>query len=326
MATIYDVARRARVSTYTVSSVLNQSAKVSPELTQRVMEAVRELDYQVNELARSLQKRETHTVGMLIPDIANPFYAKVVRGVEDRLREAGYMLLLGNTYNNVSEQSRYVALFRARQVDGLLLFVSPGEDRELESLLARRKPIVFVGRRPVGVIADSVSADNRKGTALAIAHLAGRGHRRIALLNGQRGLSSSRERTAGWKQALHAAGLRAPESLHAWGDWTAECGYAEAMRFLTNRRPPTAIFAANFLMMTGVLQALRDLGLRCPDNVQVMSSDDSEWLDVFQPTVSTVAQPSYQMGTDAANLLLQRLSSPDKECEQIVLTPELKIR
>lgn len=326
MATIYDVAQRAGVSTYTVSSVLNQSARVSPKLTRRVLKAVRELDYTVNALARSLQTRQTRTVGMLIPDIANPFYAKVVKGVEDTLRDAGYSLLLGNTYNRIEEQSRYVTLFRSRQVDGLLLFICAGEDRELQALVSQGKPVVCVGRKPVGLRADSVSADNRKGTELAIAHLAGKGHRRIGLINGTRGLSSTADRTEGWKQALRAAGLRAPASLHVWGDWNAESGYSAAIQFLELAQPATAIFAANFLMMTGVLKALKEKQLVCPAEVEVVSSDDSEWLDVFQPPISTVVQPSYQMGARAASLFLKRLTSPAKRCEHIVLAPELRLR
>src|ERR1041385_4189851 len=131
MPTIYDVAKRARVSTYTVSSVLNRSAHVSAELTKRVMDAVQELDYTINDLARSLQTRKTKTIGMLIPDIANPFYAKVVRGVEDVLRASGYSLVLGATYNQREQQSRYLAVFRSKQVDGLLLFISPGDDSDV---------------------------------------------------------------------------------------------------------------------------------------------------------------------------------------------------
>jgi LacI family transcriptional regulator len=326
MATIYDVARKARVSTYTVSSVLNQSARVSPELTKRVLKAVRDLDYTMNALARSLPMRQTRTVGMLIPDIANPFYAKVVRGVEDKLREAGYSLLLGNTYNRVDEQSRYVALFRSRQVDALLLFVCAGDDPELRSFLSKGKPVVFVGRKPIGLEADSVSADNRRGTEMAVAHLLGKGHRRVALLNGQRGLSSTKDRTDGWRRALRAAKLGAPAALHAWGDWTADGGYLAAWRFLQQAEPPTAVFAANFLMMTGVLKLLQEQGLACPRDVEVMSSDDSEWLDVFQPPVSTVVQPSYDMGAEAARLFLERLHTPKKKLEHIVLQPELRIR
>lgn len=326
MATIYDVAKRAGVSTYTVSSVLNRSAYVSPELTKRVMEAVRELDYTINDLARSLQTRKTRTVGMLIPDIANPFYAKVVRGVEDELKKAGYSLILGSTYNNLAEQSRCIAVFRSKQVDGLLLFVAPGDESDIGSLIEAKKPVVFVGRVPLQVKADSVSADNVKGVYLAISHLAAKGHRRIALINGQAGLSSSKDRVNGWRKALRKAGLPAPKEYVHHGEWTAASGYECASALLDLPEPPTAIFTANFLMMTGVLKALQDRKLKCPRDVEVMSSDDSEWLDVFEPRISTVIQPSYEMGAEAARLLLKRIKEPNRAFEQIVLPPQLMIR
>jgi LacI family transcriptional regulator len=245
MPTIYDVAKRAGVSTYTVSSVLNRSAYVSPELTKRVEEAVRELDYTINDLARSLQTRKTRTVGMLIPDIANPFYAKVVRGVEDVLKTAGYSLILGSTYNDREEQVRYLTVFRSKQVDGLLIFVAPGDDTEVRLLVESRKAVVFVGRKPIDLNADSVSADNIKGTQMAVAHLAKRGHRKIALLNGQEGLSTSIERVSGWKRALSRAGSSAPERYLYYGDWTAASGYAGTIDLLDLPEPPTAIFSAN---------------------------------------------------------------------------------
>ena len=171
MPTIYDVARRAGVSTYTVSSVLNRTAYVSPELTKRVMAAVQEVDYTINALARSLQTRKTLTIGMLIPDIANPFYATVVRGVEDVLKRAGYSLILGSTYNDRDEQARYIGVFRSKQVDGLLLFVAPGDDAEIRALVEAKKAVVFVGRVPIDLNADIVSADNAKGAQLAVLHL-----------------------------------------------------------------------------------------------------------------------------------------------------------
>jgi LacI family transcriptional regulator len=326
MPTIYDVARRAGVSTYTVSSVLNHTAYVSPELTRRVQEAVRELDYTVNDLARSLQTRKTKTVGMLIPDIANPFYANVVRGVEDVLKASGYSLVLGATYNQHKEQSRYLAVFRSKQVDGLLLFISPGEDSEVRALVKAKKPVVFVGRTPIDLKADSVSADNVRGTQLAVAHLISKGHQRIALVNGQEGLSTSLDRVAGWRKALKKAGRPAAAELMVHGDWTAASGYAAALQLLEAPEPPTAMFAANLLMMTGVLKALREKNVRCPEDVEVMSSDDYEWLDVFQPRISTVAQPSYAMGTQSAELALKRIKAPNRRFEQIVLAPELVIR
>jgi len=326
MSTIYDVAKRARVSTYTVSSVLNRSASVSPELTKRVQDAVRELDYTINDLARSLQTRKTRTVGMLIPDIASPFYAKVVRGVEEVLKAAGYSLILGNTYNDREEQVRYLGVFRSKQVDGLLLFVAPGDDSEVRALVEAKKAVVFVGRTPIDLNADSVSADNALGTQMAVAHLAGKGHRRIALVNGQAGLSSSAERVNGWKRALKKAGAAAPKEYVYHGDWTAASGCAGTITFLELPARPTAIFTANFLMMTGVLKALQERRLRCPQEVEVMSSDDSEWLDVFEPRISTVAQPSYEMGTESAKLLLDRIKEPNRRFEQIVLRPQLMLR
>ena len=326
MSTIYDVAKSAGVSTYTVSSVLNRSAYVSPELTKRVQDAVLKLDYTINDLARSLQTRKTRTIGMLIPDIASPFYAKVVRGAEDVLKGASYSLILGNTYNQNEEQSRYLAVFRSKQVDGLLLFISPGEDRDVRALVKAKRPVVFVGRTPIDLKADSVSADNAKGTQIAVERLISRGHRRIALVNGQAGLSSSAERVQGWKRALKKEGFPAPKELVVHADWTAEAGFAKASDFLNLDKPPTAIFAANLLMMTGVLRALKERKLRCPQDVEVMSSDDSEWLDVFEPRISTVAQPSYLMGAKSAELLLKRIKSSSRRFEQIVLEPELMIR
>lgn len=326
MATIYDVARLAGVSTYTVSVVLNRSASVSAELTQRVEQAVRDLDYTPNALARSLQTRETKTVAMLIPDIASPFYAKVVRGVEDRLRRDGYSLLLGNTYNSAEEQARYVAVFRSKQVDGLLLFVAADGEEDAQRLVASRKPVVFVGRAPQTFEADCVTADNVQGTRLAVEHLIGQGHRRIGVITGQKTLSTSIDRVSGWRAALRAHKLPAPAACVAEADWTEDGGCRAAHALLALTPPPTALFAANFLMMTGVLRALQERGLRCPEDVEVASSDDSDWLDVFDPPITTVVQPSHAIGEQSADLLLRRIAAPQSPVERIVLAPELRVR
>src|SRR5690348_4971339 len=275
MPTIYDVARRARVSTYTVSAVLNRSAYVSPELTERVHAAVHELDYTINELARSLHTRKTRTAGMLIPDIANPFYAKVVRGVEDVLKQSGYSL-----YNDAAEQTRYLGVFRAKQVDGMLLFVAPRAEEELQPLVAAQKPVVFVGRTPSQIKADSVSADNLYGTRMAIEHLIAKGHKTIALLPGEILVSTGADRVAGWRSALESARLAAPSQLIGACKWSAESGFQATQELLSRRPRPTAIFAANFLLLTGALRAIQDADLRVPKDIEVMSSDDPECVDV----------------------------------------------
>lgn len=326
MPTIYDVAKLAGVSTYTVSSVLNRSARVSKELTDRVLRAVEQLDYTPNEVARSLQTRRSRTIGMLIPDIANPFYAKVVRGVEERLKQDGYTLVLGNTYNDAAEQTRYLNLFRARQTDGLLVIMAAGGQAEIQKLIVERRPVVFVARDPGGMEADCVAADNQRGTELAMHYLLGKGHRRIGIVVGQLELSTSADRVAAWKESLKQAGLSTAPTLVGEADWTYEGGNRAALEMLRQSERPTAIFAANFLMMTGVLAAVRELQLRCPDDVEIVTSDESEWLDVFDPPISTVVQPSFEMGERAAGLLLDRIANPARPPRRVILTPELHVR
>lgn len=326
VATIYDVAKLARVSTYTVSCVVNQSAPVSPELTARVRKAIEALDYTPNAVARSLQTRNTKTIGMLIPDIANPFYARVVRGVEDRLSKDGYSLLLGNTYNSTEAQTRYLNLFRGRQVDAMLLFITSGSEKALDRIATDRRPVVAVGRVPDKFPCDTVSADNVTGTRLAMDYLLGKGHRRIGIVAGELSLSAARDRVTGWRQALRARRIKVDENLIQEADWTQEGGHQAALRLLDLSPAPTAIFAANFLMMTGILRACKERGVAVPQTVEVASSDDSEWLDVFSPPITTVVQPSYEMGEAAADLALARLAKPDRKYQQIVLAPSLRVR
>lgn len=326
MATINDVAKRASVSTYTVSAVLNRSARVSPELTKRVLDAVRELDYTINSVARSLQTRTTQTIGMLLPNIANPFYAKLVRGAEEVCRRHNYSLLLGNTNESAEEQLRYLTVFRSKQVDGFLMCIAAGEEDDWAVLLEKKIPVVFTGRRPIMRDVDAVVADNELGTKLAVDHLLSKGHRRIGMLLGQETLSVSKERMIAWTASLVGAGVTPDLSCVKHGDWSAQRAYEQTLELLALDRPPTAMFTSNFLMLTGCLKALQETGVRVPERVQVMSSDDSEWLDVFEPKISAILQPSQQMGSLSAELLFDRLADPDRPTRQILLKPELKVR
>jgi LacI family transcriptional regulator len=326
MATIYDVARRAGVSTYTVSVVLNRSAKVSDELTQRVLRAAEELDYRINRIASSLQTRRTQTVGMLIPDIANPWYARVVRGVEDVLTANHYSLFLGSTRDEAAVQARYLDVFDARQVDGTLIFLAPDSEEDLARLSRKRAPVVFVGRRPKKLEGDTATADNRLGAGLATAHLLGKGHRRIALITGPQSLTVFQDRVKGWRAAFRKNGAAAKSEYNREADGTQAGGYRETMALLELDEPPTAYLAGNLMMMMGVLKALKEKRVRVPKEAEVMSSDDSEWLDAFSPPISVVEQPSYALGVEAAQLLLRRLQAPKRAFEHVVLRPALKIR
>jgi LacI family transcriptional regulator len=328
MATIYDVAKRSGVSIATVSAVLNRTAYVSPELTKRVKQAVNEMDYTINHLAHSLQTRTTRTIGMLIPDVANPdpFFGQVVRGAEDVFRKKGYLLILGHTYNRVDEQSRYLSAFRSRLVDGILLFQAPGEDSELDRVLKAKKPVVFVGRIPKEVSADIVATDILCGTQMAVSHLLQRGHTRIGLVTVAASLSVSSLRIEGWRKTLRRHGVPIHDNYVVLGDLSSDSGKQAALQLLDLPEPPTAIFADNLVTATGILRGLEERKLRIPEDIEILSSDDAEWLDVFRPAITTIMQPSYELGAQSAELLLKRIRHPKRAYQKILLKPALKIR
>lgn len=326
MATIYDVAKRARVSTATVSAVINGTAYVSPELTARVNDAVKEaLDYTINAIARGLQIRKTNMIGMLVPDIAEPVYSVMVKGVEAALKSAGYSLLIASTHNQAEEQSRYLRLLRSKQVDGMLALLAFDAEEELAELVAAHRPLVFIARRPK-FEADCVLVDNVAATREAVSHLLGRGRKRVALVVGPRSLAVSQDRIEGWRQAHREHGAQADDALIAEGDYTTESGETAMQAYLALGEPPDAVFATGFLMMTGCLGVLRSRGVAVPDAVELMTWSDSPLLDVFDPPISTVQQPSYEMGVKAAELLLERIERPEAKPRTIVLPAELRIR
>ena len=328
MPTIYDVAKKAEVSIATVSAVLNRTAYVSPELTKRVKAAVQELDYTINHLAHSLQTKSTRTIGILIPGEGSPdpFFGEVVRGAEDFFRKKGYLLMLGHTYNHVEEQSRYLSAFRARMVDGVMLFQAPGEDAELMRMIEKKRPVVFVGRVPSDSAADVVANDIAAGTKLGVEHLIRRGHERIGLATIEKSLSVSALRIEGWKRALNAKGLTPDPALIVKTEMLIESSRAAAQELLRQNPRPTAIFADNLMITIGVLEAVLGEGLRCPEDVELLSSDDAEWLNVFEPKISTIVQPSYELGARAAELLLKRIRHPRRAFEKLMLKPKLRVR
>ena len=263
---------------------------------------------------------------MLIPDIANPFYGKAVRGAEHELRNSGYSLILASTYNSRDEQARVLSVFRAKQLDELLIFMAAGGEEDAKKLLEWNKPAVFLGREP-RFAADSVTADNIKVGRLATEHLVKRGHKRIAIIIGQLVLRVSQDRVDGWKRVLKKHKLSAPGNYILEGDWTEDSGHHGTHELLALDPPPTAVFCSNFLVMAGALRALKERGLRCPGDVELVSADDSTWLDVFQPPITTVATPSYEIGMEGARLLLRRIKKKAGEhVERIVLQPKLIAR
>jgi LacI family transcriptional regulator len=326
MATIYDVAKRAGTSVATVSAVVNNSAYVSPELRERVEIAITELDYNPNLVARSLAKKKTFTIGMLIPDIANPFFPEVVRGAEDKAKEAGYTILLGNSDNRSDMEETYLNLFFSKQVDGILLIKGSEElsDNFRQKLEDTGTPLVLVDRESESIKADSVVADDVGGARTAVDHLIALGHQRIGIITGFPNVSTSKGRLQGYRKALQSHQLEYDATLVEAGDYGTESGYRAGVRLL--QQEPTAVFVTNFLMTVGFMKALEEAGLRCPEDVAVVSYDDFMWSEFFRPRLTGVEQPKYQIGYQSTELLLRRLADKQKKTEKIVLENRLRIR
>lgn len=325
MATIRDVAEKADVSTATVSAVLNRSSYVSPELTTRVKKAVAELDYFINEVARSLQTRKTRTVGILTPNISNPHIANLVRGAEERLKRSGYSILLGITYDLLKEQARILSLFQAKLVDGLLVCSAPGPEDDLIRIVESKKPVVFLARPPQTFEADSVSMDHLKSSRMVMEYLISKGHSRIGVITVSLSLSVGVRRVEGWRRALQKAGLSVDQRYIVEAGASAEEARRATLQLLDLDPRPTAIYIGTIAMLPGVLGALRERNLS-PDDVQIVTSHDSELLDYMSPPITGLHHSPREMGIAAADLLLKRIRHPNRPFQKIVIRPKLNIR
>lgn len=325
--TLRDVARHAGVSIATVSATINQTAYVSPELQERVRQAIADVSYHPDGIARSLKKRATQTLGLIISDITNPFFTALVRGIEDAANARGHAVILCNTDERLDKERAYLGLLRSRRVDGLIIAPAGAAEDYHRFFLDVQTPLVFIDRRIPTVPADAVVVDNVAGARQAVEHLLGLGHRRIGAITGLPQISTTHERIQGYREALVSAGVPVDPELMRDGHSRLEGGYRAAGVLLALPRRPTAIFATNNLMAIGLMRAVADQGLRCPDDLSVVCFDDFEWASVFRPRLTTVAQPTYEMGARAVELLFGRLdgASPDGPRE-VVLSPTLVVR
>lgn len=326
MANIYDVARRARVSVATVSAVINDSAYVSPHLTARVEGAVRALGYKPNLLARSLAKQQSHMLGMVVPDIANPFWPEVVRGAEDRAHAAGYTLLLSNSDDDPIKEALYLNLFLAKRVDGILLAKAPAPlSRDLSAQIrGSRMAVVQLMRVTPGCGSDAVVLDDEDAAYEAVSHLLRLGGRRIAMLSGPPAVMTAARRCAGYKRAMKDAHVKVDPALQYAGDFRVRSGYEGGLVLL--KRRPEAVFIANYLMAVGFMKALRQYQLRCPQDVAIVTCDDHPWLESFSPQLTTVNFPKYELGSEGARVLIERLAKPNSPPQRIELRSALTIR
>jgi LacI family transcriptional regulator len=328
--TMVDVARLARVSVATVSAVVNGKRGVSEERRKRVQDAMSALDYHPDHVARSLKIGRTNVIGTVVPDIGNLFFLEVVQGLETEALLHGYSLILCNSGGDPQRERSQLSTLFSRRVDGVVLACTDSSSA-YDGLIRRRFPLVFVDRVPVGFSRGAVVSDNIHGAYEATRHLIALGHTRIAIIAGDLRLSVGVDRVEGFRQAMQEARLLVREEYFCRGDFQIESGYACGCDLLRLPEPPTAVLSCNNKMTLGLMRAVGELRVPCPGRVSVLGFDDFEWAANFSPRLTTVAQPTQEIGRQAMKMLLGKLQpssdAGDPPADSLIkLKTELRIR
>lgn len=322
--TIQQVAKKAGVSTATVSRVLNDSPLVTNELKVRVRVAIEQLGYYPNRSARNLRTKKVHKVGVLFADISNPFFTSVLTGIESTLQQAGYILLLGNSNENPQIEQLHLNAFLEEGVAGIIFAPTTNSRTRYEKVLGFGIPMLTIDRVVEGLKVDTVTINNVDAAYHATNHLLKLGHRDVAFISGPENMSTSRFRQLGYQQAMRDAGRLATQIVS--GNFRQDGGYDAMQVLIKEVHRPTAIVVANNLMTLGAIQCIHEHGLAIPEDIAVVGFDDMPWAATIQPPLSVIAQPTFEMGTVAAKLLLDRIQNPDHPIQRITLETQLIIR
>jgi DNA-binding LacI/PurR family transcriptional regulator len=331
MATIKEVAAAAGVSIGTVSHVITGSVAVSSQLRARVQAAVKKLDYHPNHVARSLKTSRTHTLGIIVPDLTISFYPQVIRGAETAALKRGYALMAVNSTDSVERQKTLLSLLRSQQVEGILLVLAaaPTSLVEMSRLMEAGIPLVCLDRIPEKILVDSVSVEDTSAAEMGVDHLLSMGYRRIAITTGPLSLMNERQRLLGYEQSLKRAGIAVRGELIWQGNVRPEDVAALCCKHLRDlAKLPDAIFCTNGPTALGVLRALRDSGLKTPEDLGFVTFDELTVEDLFTPAITTIVQPAYEIGFRAAEILLTRIEQKESGGKPVAirLPAALKIR
>jgi DNA-binding LacI/PurR family transcriptional regulator len=324
--TVKEVALRAGVSTATVSRALSGSAGVREPLRSRILEVARSLSYRPNRAARDLRVRSSRAVGVLIPDIENPFFTSLVCGIEDALGKTDYSLLLASYNEDPDQETRRLEVFRAEGVRGLIFAASRAPSSLYTELEKSGMAMVAVSRSRPRSNFDQVTVANRDGAHAATAHLIQLGHKRIAIINGPLEFTTAFDRQAGYEDALHESGMTVDEKLVVHCPFKQSAGYSAMLQLLESANPPTAVFAGSNLLTLGALQAIHERHLAIPDQMAIVGFDEMPWAMSLRPPLTTIAQPAFEAGRAAAELLLARVREPSMPRRQVVLETRLIVR
>jgi LacI family transcriptional regulator len=326
MPNLLDIAKRAGVAPITVSRVINNSGYVSQVTRERVEAAVKELGYVPNTIARGLRSKRTHTLALVVTDITNPYFTSMARGVEDVAGASNYTVIYCNTDESEAKEEKYANMLAQRQVDGVLLVPSCGNVKTIQFLKSNDIDVVVLDRRVSGEGADVVYSDSKNGASRLTKLLIGLGHKRIAIVAGSRGVSTSEDRVIGYQQALSEAGLGGNELIY-YGAFNEHSGYQLANQAMMQTPRPTAIFGGNNFVAMGAIKAIHDLNLDVPGDVSVVGFDDLPEFMFMKPFLTVARQPAYEMGRLAAELLLKRISGEmSEEHREFVLPVEIVVR
>jgi LacI family transcriptional regulator len=326
MATVKDVAERAGVSVATVSRALSGYPHVSVETRERVLKVVEEMNYRPDQIARSLRRRRTNLLGLVVSTIENVFFTELARAAEQRAREYGYNLILCNTDENPQQEATYLNILDQQLVAGVILAPAPGNAAHLKPFIESGLPIVLVNRRLAHVACTSITSDDEEAAFQCVMHLAAQGRRRIAAITGLAGVFTTQERLSGYKRALSAAGIAHDPDLVISGWASLKGGYEAANQLMKLSDPPDAFFAFNNVMTQGVIIALQELGVRWPDQVDVAGFGAFEHAHLYRPPLTLVRQPTREMGCKAVEMLIQQIDGDSSERgnrPQIVLNNQL---
>ena len=330
--TIKDIARMANVSHTTVSRALNNKSRIKNETKEKILAIAKELKYRPNFIARSLVMKKTKTLGLVITNIANPFYTELAQGIEATVRGLGYNIIFCSTHSDLSTEKHYIDMLRSKGVDGIIFSSAHMDDPNILVLAEEAFPIVLVNRRTYHPIVrekvDYVGIDNILGGFLAVEHLIRLGHQRIGIIGGSSESSVGFERLEGGKRALSTYGLEAMGDYFLEGDFLKGSGYRGGKEFLKMAEPPTAIFATNDYMALGTYQAIVEEGQKVPENIALIGFNDIEFTAIKGVELTTIGQKKYEMGALAVKILVEKIEGGESKpsTKEIFLKPELIIR
>ena len=327
---IKDVAKKAGVSTATVSRALSDFPGIRDKTRKKVLKAVSELNYEINAVARNLRQKKTNSIGIIVGNVLSQFYSVIAKSVEDTANKFNYNTILCNGDENPEKELNYLKVLMSNRVDGIILTPTGKNSKYVQHLINSRTKVVLLDRLIEGVDCDAVLVDNANGAYQAVKHLIDQGYKKIGIVNGYLDRTTGAERLKGYLQAIEEAGIAKDDNLIKIGNFKKESGWKLTKELLEQSNKPDAIFTTNIDMSMGALIAIKEMGLNIPNDIGIICFDDSDWALILEPPITVIRQPVYQLGSTAAELLIKEIEDKEKELDHkptiLTLSTELIIR